>query len=294
MSIELCVLGSGSSGNSSLVRIGGRLLLIDAGFGPRAIARRLAGTGVGVADIDAVLLTHLDRDHFNPSWCATLLKLGIGVYLARRHLGRLHEITRLHATAPPARALGEAGLLHTFDGQPFAVAGPHRPATATVAPIHLSHDRAGTTGFVVRNGNARLGYATDLGNVPAMLIESFAGVDLLAIESNYDHAMQLGSDRPAMLKRRVISGHGHLSNDQALDAVRQIIARSPRPPAHIVLLHLSRQCNCPKLVRRLYADDATLGPRLRLTSQHTPTGWLRPVHVAVPAARPGEQLAMFE
>jgi len=86
MSIELCVLGSGSAGNSSLVRIDGAPVLIDAGFGPRAIRKRLAGTGVTVDDLRGVLLTHLDRDHFKPTWLPTLLRRRIPLYVAERHV----------------------------------------------------------------------------------------------------------------------------------------------------------------------------------------------------------------
>ena len=67
MSLELCVLGSGSAGNSTLVRGPWGAFLIDAGFGPRTTAQRLSGTGVELAHLQAILLTHHDLDHFNPN-----------------------------------------------------------------------------------------------------------------------------------------------------------------------------------------------------------------------------------
>ena len=45
MSVEVCVLASGSSGNCTVVRTPGGLLLLDAGIGPRTVSQRLAGTG---------------------------------------------------------------------------------------------------------------------------------------------------------------------------------------------------------------------------------------------------------
>jgi phosphoribosyl 1,2-cyclic phosphodiesterase len=286
MSIELCVLGSGSAGNSSLLRINGSPILIDAGFGPRAIRKRLAGTGVDPGDLRAVLLTHLDRDHFKPTWLPNLLQHRIPLYLAERHLRALYhgDPARTHL----ARQLHHAGLLRTFKGQPFQL---DHDLPATAQPIHLAHDQTGTVGYLLRNGEHRLGYATDLGRVPPALLDAFTDVDLLAIESNYDRDMELASDRPAMLKRRVTGGRGHLSNDEAQAAIRRIFDRSTRPPRHVVLLHLSRQCNCPRLVRRLYAKDPAVAGRLCLTSQHARTQWLRldtPGPVIV-----GEQLPMF-
>jgi len=95
------------------------------------------------------------------------------------------------------------------------------------------------------------------------------------------------------LKQRVMGNAGHLSNDQALAAIRQVLARSRRAPRHVVLLHLSRQCNCPKLVRRLYDRRPDIAGRLCLASQSRRTEWLRLDRR--PARAPvGEQLAIFE
>jgi len=298
MSLELCNLGSGSAGNSTLLRVDGRPMLIDAGFGPRAIRKRLNPTGVAVEDLDALLLTHLDRDHFTPTWLPALAKLRIPLYLAERHLAKLYRAAP--DAAPHARRLQHAGLIRTFSGQPFELTGREIPRladdqratlSARVHPLHLAHDRTGVVGFVLRNGVHRLGYATDLGRVPPALLDAFAGVDLLALESNYDPHMEAASDRPAMLKQRITGGRGHLSNEQALDAIRAICHRSPSPPRHLLLLHLSRQCNCPRLVRDLYKHDPALAARLCLTRQHAPTPWLRVDAPAPPVV--GEQLPMF-
>lgn len=288
MSIELCVLASGSSGNASLVRVDGRAMLIDAGLGPRSIVKRLDGTGVSAADLNAILLTHLDRDHFAPTWAPVIAERRLPVYCAQRHVAQLYRAIRTHGRVEPTQ-LRRQGLIRTFTGQPFPIDfGDHPPV---VQPFHLAHDRSGTVGYVIRNTRHRLAYATDLGAVPEALLEAMADVDLLAIESNYDVAMEANSPRPLHLKQRVMSGHGHLSNDQALEAVQAVFARSARPPRHVVLLHLSRQCNCPKLLRRTYAPHADIAARLCLTSQHARTPWLH-VDPAPRQALPGEQMGL--
>ncbi|MEX0741262.1 MAG: hypothetical protein WD079_00595, partial [Phycisphaeraceae bacterium] len=69
-----------------------------------------------------------------------------------------------------------------------------------------------------------------------------------------------------------------------------------RLPAHIVLLHLSRQCNCPHVIERLYAAHPELAARLRLTHHLEPTPWLRAQGDGrpPPAARPTQQqLTLF-
>jgi glyoxylase-like metal-dependent hydrolase (beta-lactamase superfamily II) len=70
----LCVLASGSAGNCSLLRAwdeGGavaRTCLIDAGLSPRRTQRLLGERGVSMRDIDDIVLTHLDTDHFHAGW----------------------------------------------------------------------------------------------------------------------------------------------------------------------------------------------------------------------------------
>lgn len=265
MSIELCVLGSGSAGNSSIVRTPGGVMLIDAGLGPRTVAQRMKGLGVSVADVTAICLTHLDRDHFSLNWVGTTLKLGIRIYC---HASRRSDLLRL------AAAEGLHRLVVPFE------AGAFEPvAGLSVTPLALAHDHNGSHGFCLAGHGYRVGFATDLGRVPEALVDCFEGVDLLAIESNYDPAMQRNSGRPWFLVQRIVGGRGHLSNEQALGAVRQIVARTQarhgKLPAHVVLLHRSRECNCPELLRDLFARDARLAPRLVLAEQSERTPWLR-------------------
>lgn len=266
MSIDLCVLASGSAGNCSIVRTPRGLMLIDAGIGPRAAARRLQGSGVSIEDISAVCLTHLDRDHFSPGWVQTLLRIGTTVYCAGHYVEKLLEIARDNRLARQIR--------------PFQL-DPFEPLEElSVRPVPLAHDEQGSHGFLISGHGRRLGYATDLGRVPDHLIEAFKDLDVLAIESNYDPALQEASNRPWFLKRRIMGGKGHLSNEQALLAVRKILDQSHRQsrplPVHIVLLHRSRDCNCPQLLRTLFSADARIAPRLVLAEQYSRTEWLRP------------------
>jgi phosphoribosyl 1,2-cyclic phosphodiesterase len=286
MSLEFCILGSGSSGNSTVVRAtgasgSGGIFLIDAGFGPRATAQRLHGTGVALEDISAILLTHLDSDHFNLNWLLTLVKHGIKVHLARK---RLREF--LHA--PEVRALRESldkrgypsdgfdRLVVPFDDILEPVPG------VRVETLAFAHDEAGSHGFLLECQGYRAGYATDLGHVPEELIERFCGVDVLALESNYDPFMEENSPRPFFLKQRIMGGHGHLSNEEAFAAITAILDRTAAKcgpdhlPRHIVLLHRSRQCNCPKLLQKLFSADPRIAPVLTLAEQHERTTWLHP------------------
>jgi phosphoribosyl 1,2-cyclic phosphodiesterase len=268
----LRVLASGSGGNCSVLiyHHGGRrrAVLIDAGLSPRR-TRGLLGR-CGLDRFDAVILTHLDSDHWRPNWAADLrlIESGAPVFMHTTH-ARWADANGLFP--PSCRRIGES----------------FSPAPGLEAhPLLMPHDTLGVAAYrFTLPGGASLGFATDVGRATDGLIEHLRGVDVLAIESNYCPRMQAASDRPYFLKRRIMGGNGHLSNQQAADAVAEIAPRD-----HTVFLHLSRQCNHPELVAQLHdhADYART-----ITDQHVPTRWVRigagrpqPPLWSVPAAAP--------
>jgi phosphoribosyl 1,2-cyclic phosphodiesterase len=279
--LQLCVLGSGSGGNSTVVRLGKCAILLDAGFGPATTARRLQQTGLTVGDIKAICVSHLDADHFRPTWINTLVGFGIRVFLHRWHRKHLDQIEG-------SETLYNADLVRFFENDPF---DPFAGHTATggaseriaISTVRLPHDDKGTSAFHIQTAYGRIGFATDLGHVPDELVRAFAGVDVLLIESNYDPQMQLTSSRPAFLKKRIMGGHGHLSNEQCLAVCRRIADASPHGnPQRIVLLHRSQQCNTAELVREVFAGEPRFAKRVTLTEQRRRTPWievkrLRPV-----------------
>lgn len=281
MPLSFCVLGSGSRGNCTVLRLGEgsgrRHVLIDAGLSRRQTKKRLAQLGVALDDITDVLLTHADRDHIDQGWVETAGRLQITWHVHRRHLSH------------PALA-----GLPVRKTEPFREAFELAPGIL-VQPTALPHDQLGSCGYVIEHDGVRLGFATDLGRVPQTFFDRFANLSALAIESNYDRDMQAASSRPRALKRRIMGGLGHLSNEQALEAVLATAAGSRL--RHVALLHLSRQCNDPRIVRSLFAGRAPhLLDRLTITSQYRATPLLHVPRTAseprAPALR-GEQLALF-
>jgi phosphoribosyl 1,2-cyclic phosphodiesterase len=268
MSLSLSILASGSAGNCSVLRGRGNIVLIDCGIGPRTTAGRMKPLGISIDQVAAIVLTHLDSDHFNPNWASQIVRRNIQIYC---HESRADDLARLAGGSNQF-----TNLIQPFNGRQFS------PADGIILhAFRLEHDEHGSQGFLVEGFGGRIGYATDLGRVDAELVRRFRGVDVLAIESNYDPQMQMSSDRPSFLKRRIMGGRGHLSNAQALEAVRKVLNQCDRPgrdlPRHIVLLHRSRQCNCPKLLRDLFSEDERIAPRLVLAEQDRPTPWLSAV-----------------
>ncbi len=274
MAIELCVLASGSGGNATLLRTPTGVMLIDAGLGPRVTSQRLVGTGVRLADVSAICVTHLDRDHFSFNWIETIIRREIRVFCHTRRVADMLQYA-VGNGAEAGAAKDFAAQIIGFDDDPFEPLDGLK-----FRPVHLAHDRNGSHGFVAEGFESRIGYATDLGHVPSHLPELFCGLDVLCIESNYDPQMQQDSPRPWFLKSRIMGGKGHLSNEQAFAFVGKVLDRCEKRqlglPQNVVLLHRSRQCNCPNLLRALFARDARIAPRLVLTEQYERTEWIRP------------------
>lgn len=282
----LCVLASGSSGNCSVLLTGParspRATLIDAGISPRRVAALLAERGLGMHQVDAIVLTHLDRDHWHPAWTKKVRDLAAPVFVHASHIGRATREGVL-----PRRT-------EKFTSEVPLASGVRASA------MMMSHDELGVASFRFELADSddspgtrtSLGFATDVGRVTPDLIEHLAGVDTLAIESNYCPDMQRASDRPEFLKRRIMGGSGHLSNQECAEAVARIAPRE-----HVVFLHLSRQCNRPEIVSNLHAG-ADYG--WTISSQHESTRWI-PLTTGAPresrlprADIPGPaQLALF-
>lgn len=268
---SLCVLASGSRGNCSVIRVpspdapgvdGDRLILIDTGITPRRTSALLADLGLSLDRVDAALYTHLDTDHFQPSWTSAL-PAHARVYVHRRHRGRAEVVGLLHRRAVLFEEVFEIPLSLHLPASHFR---NERPALR-VFPHLMHHDGLGAVAFRLRAANAAdLGFATDAGRVTDALVGHLAGVGSLALESNYCPELQKASNRPAFLKRRIMGGSGHLSNQQSADAARRIAPRD-----HLVLLHLSMQCNRPDLA---LAPHTGARYRVVVSSQDAPTPWI--------------------
>lgn len=240
--VSFGVLGSSSSGNCSVLKVGVgknyRLVLIDAGLSPLRTRRLLGELGLDAGRIAAVLLTHLHRDHYKETW-GNKLPSDAWFWVHRKHRS----------------AAKKAGVLYrrteVFDDEPFDVLGlrvesrlaPHDGMGSAVFRIDVMSGTGSGEGVGVAGAErvCSLGYATDLGCVPSEAEELVRGVEVLAIESNYCDRMQLESGRHAFLIDRIMQDGGHLSNEQCAEACARL-----EPRRAVVLLHLSRQCNEPK------------------------------------------------
>ncbi|HKO16385.1 MAG TPA: MBL fold metallo-hydrolase, partial [Gemmatimonadaceae bacterium] len=226
--MKVWILGSGSGGNAVLVESEGQRLLVDAGFGTRTLARRLARTGVPPASIEACILTHDHSDHVR------------GAAAAARKWG-----WALHATPGTlaCRALADAPCSTFTPGSSLRVG---RFDVETVATPHDATDPVGLL-ITARGSGARAGICYDVGHASDAVRALCREVDVLVLETNHDEGMLWAGPYPLWLRRRIASDTGHLSNRAAAGLAREMASRQL---AQVVLAHLSEKNNTPELALR--------------------------------------------
>ncbi len=242
MPIQFAVLASGSRGNASLIQAGHAGLLIDLGLGPKALAARLEGVGADLGRVGTAVLTHTHGDHVRSATIRLLAARKIPFYC---HEGHREALARF----PGFRELESSRLVRHYDERPFLT-----PMGLRVEPVELSHDGGPTYGFRVegrperRSRPVALGYLADSGCWSEAIADAMTDVNALGIEFNHDVTLQLNSGRADYLIRRNLGDRGHLSNDQGAGLVSAVLGRSaPGSLRDLVLLHLSEQCNRPRL-----------------------------------------------
>jgi phosphoribosyl 1,2-cyclic phosphodiesterase len=241
---EVTSLGSGSCGNALLVRTSATVLLVDCGIGIRRLSAALAAHGLGVWDIDALLISHEHSDHV-------------------RELARF---TAAHTPVFSSNGTARAAGVSQADWNETRPERPVKVADVEIAAIPVSHDAADPCGFLIRSPDGAVTIVTDLGAPSPSVREAIAESDLVVLEANHDEGMVRRGPYPVHLQRRVLSDSGHLSNGDCAELIASALRASGRLPA-VWLAHLSEANNRPRLAvhtvqRRLAAE----GLRLHVTA----------------------------
>jgi len=255
---RLITLFSVPSGNCHYIRSENTEILIDAGVCARSVENALKEIGTSLHNISAIFVTHEHVDHTR----------GLEVISKRFSIP-------VYMTELSARALikdKNAALLSVLNLYPphFSVSVGDMNICSFVTP----HDSACCVGYRVEfpmgDSVHKIGVATDIGHVETELIDALYGVDECIIESNHDVSMLMTGPYPYMLKRRILSPNGHLSNEDCGKLIH-ILAQSG---THAFLLaHLSRENNYPPTAELCAKSALSAYPNIKIAvaAPNTPT-----------------------
>ena len=222
--MKVWVLGSGSRGNATVIDNGDTRVLVDAGFSARELKRRMSVAGIAPESIEALIVTHEHTDHM----CGA-------VRAALRWKWAVHA-TRGTVTGVPELAAANVRTFMAGETLTFS--------SMTVLTVPTSHDANEPVAVVATDTatGARAAVVLDLGRESPVLRKGLSDVEVLVLESNHDEDLLAHGPYPISVQRRIAGHTGHLSNREAAAIVRSC---SHSDLQHVVLAHLSEQCNTP-------------------------------------------------
>ena len=207
--MKIKVLASGSKGNSTLIMTEKCKLLIDAGISYRKIKKFLSDEEINVSELNGVLVTHVHSDHIS----------GLASLVAKEN----KVIPQDYIEIVKDKNLNIEDI--------------------EIEYLNMSHDQP-CYSYIISDGDKRIYYVTDTGYINRRYKEKISNMDMYLIESNHNEVMLMEGPYPTILKQRVISDSGHMSNKYAGKILREVIGDKTE---YIVLMHISENNNTEEM-----------------------------------------------
>ncbi|MBR1820178.1 MAG: MBL fold metallo-hydrolase [Clostridia bacterium] len=244
MELRFSPLFSGSSGNAIYVGCDDAHILVDAGMSGTRVSQELTRVGIDPRCLNAILVTHEHADHIK----------GIGILSRKYDLPVFATEGTWQGMYAKIGPIADKNRILFESNQDFFL------GSINVTPFSIPHDAAEPVGYTFEVDGAKLAIATDLGCVRDGWFNHVLGSDAVILESNYDPDMLKAGPYPYELKKRIMSRHGHLSNDDAGRVAAELVRNGTQ---QIILGHLSKENNFPDLAMRtceLYLQQAGFAP----------------------------------
>ncbi len=231
--IKIKNIASGSKGNCTILICDNVKLLIDIGITYKQLEISLEENNLDINDFLGVLITHNHKDHIK----------GIKTLLNKTNLKLLIPQKMLKSLQEEESSIKETNCIfidNTFD----------------IGPVHIelfntSHDAPVSVGYNIDYNNKHITYVTDTGYLNRKILTTMMNKDLYFIESNHDEKMLMDGPYPRFLKERVISDHGHLSNNTTAKYLKKVMGKNTK---YVVLAHLSEVNNTKEKAKESLKD----------------------------------------
>ena len=225
--MKVCVLSSGSKGNTTYIETDNCKILIDLGNSSKYVNEKLNGIGVNPESLDAILITHTHVDHVK-GLKVFEKKYNIPVYLTEIMLASLSYIDN-----------------YIILEDEFDIKDIH------VIAIKTSHDTADSRGYIIISDDKSIVYITDTGYINKKYFDLLTDRNLYIMESNHDVEMLSNGSYPFNLRKRILSDKGHLSNYDSSKYLSSFIGENTK---YVLLAHLSEDNNTEILAYETLTD----------------------------------------
>ena len=209
-------LASGSKGNSTLIELDNKNILIDIGLPISNLEKRLEND---FPKIDMLIITHTHVDHIK-GLKSIIRSQNPMIYTLENDLGEKVVSKKINYQ----KTIEESNL--------------------TIELFEVSHD-VPCAGVYLRYKDKELVYVTDTGYIKDKLLKKYKNKDIYIIESNYEEEMLRNGKYPYHLKQRIRSDRGHISNEDACKYLKKLIGDKTK---YVMLAHLSEENNTPEIV----------------------------------------------
>ena len=229
--MKIYILGSGSKGNSTLVQVGNKNILIDVGFSFKSLTEKLKQINVFLKDIDYVFITHDHSDHIS-GLKVLLNKTNAKVYIDERIISSYDYI------------LGRENVVKLLDENVIE-------GNILVKSVPTSHDATSSCGYLIECDNESMVLVTDTGYIHEKHLSYLKNKNYYLIESNHNVEMLRNGRYPIKTQQRILSPEGHLSNEYSAMYMTKLLGEDTRK---IVLCHLSEENNTEELALKAYSE----------------------------------------
>lgn len=257
--MRVCVLGSGSKGNSTYIEGENTKILIDGGLSKLELEKRLMQIDVNPSEINSILITHEHSDHIS----------GISNF-SKKYGCKVYAHSDAWTVLSDKLVGVEFKNQYEFNGSDFSI------NELNISTFDLDHDAIHCVGFSVLCNKTKFSIATDLGHTTPEIIHNLSSSDLVVLEANHDiQKLKTNTKYPYSLKQRILSNHGHLSNQASADTLIQMLGNKTRA---VIFGHLSEENNTPDLVvdtvKQTFINNGALPEReikIDIAKQHKPS-----------------------
>lgn len=226
--MRICSLSSGSKGNAIFVESEKTKLLVDCGHSGKFIELLLNSIGEEAKNLNAIFVTHEHVDHIK----------GVGV-LSRRYNLPIIANEKTWIAMKPMIGKIEAKNIMAFKSNTF-----FSFRDLDVHAISTHHDAVDPVAYIFYQKNQKISIMTDTGIVTPVMADAIRGSNVYLLEANHDVDMLLKGPYPYSLKQRILSEHGHLSNEMAKYTLEDVLEGKNEK---IILGHLSDENNLEEL-----------------------------------------------